>query len=76
VFQTYLKGQQNDFESRIIDICNKTLNYIKEKMEEIASNLLKMSQEEKKFNEVKLSGLTQSYLNDCCELDGVREMVE
>lgn len=49
---------------------------MKEKMEEIAQNLLKVCHEEKKINEGKLSGLAKTYLDNCCELDGVREIVE
>ncbi|EAR85198.2 hypothetical protein TTHERM_00486490 (macronuclear) [Tetrahymena thermophila SB210] len=75
IFQDYLKGQNNEYENVIVEMCNRLLKFMKDKIEELAQVMVNLCDEQQKRNQEKNRKLLYSFVDECNNLDSIREIV-
>ncbi|KAL4444776.1 hypothetical protein ABPG74_015984 [Tetrahymena malaccensis] len=75
VFQDYLKGQNNEYENTIVEMCNRLLKFMQDKIEELAQIMVQMCEEQQKRNQEKNRKLLYSFVEECNNLDSIREII-
>ncbi|KAL4493609.1 hypothetical protein ABPG72_004102 [Tetrahymena utriculariae] len=76
IFQDYLKGQNNEYENVIVEMCNRLLKFMKDKIEELAQIMVNLCDEQQKRNQEKNRKLLYSFVDECTNLDSIREIVQ